>query len=113
VGSSSCGSQLSPRGGSTEMISDSCTDADREVLVKRVGENLLPTAQAWEPRRPSPPVATPRAGDRHVDLLCHLIPGQTQVTELEDLLSGRGMGGRTAGRMVTPALRSCWLTVLQ
>jgi hypothetical protein len=27
------------------MISDGCSDANREVLVKRVNENLLPTAQ--------------------------------------------------------------------
>jgi hypothetical protein len=29
------------------MISDGCTDTNREVLVKCIGENLLPTAQAW------------------------------------------------------------------
>jgi hypothetical protein len=34
--------ELSPGGGSTEMISDSCTDANGKVLVKGVGENLLP-----------------------------------------------------------------------
>jgi hypothetical protein len=28
------------------MISDGCPDADREVLVKGVGEHLLPSAQA-------------------------------------------------------------------
>jgi hypothetical protein len=46
VGGSSCGGELSPGGCSTEMVSDGCTYADREILVKRVGENLLPTAQA-------------------------------------------------------------------
>ena len=30
-----------------QMISDRRTDANGKVLVKRVGENLLPTAQAW------------------------------------------------------------------
>jgi hypothetical protein len=29
------------------MISDRCSDTNRKVLVKGVGENLLPTAQAW------------------------------------------------------------------
>jgi hypothetical protein len=28
------------------MISDGCPDTNREVLVKRVGENLLPSARA-------------------------------------------------------------------
>ena len=46
VGSSPCGSQLSPGRGSTEMISDGRTNANRKVLIKGVGENLLPTAQA-------------------------------------------------------------------
>ena len=49
MGCSSCGSQFRPGGSSTEMISDGCTDANCEVLVKCVGENLLPTAQAWGP----------------------------------------------------------------
>ena len=34
VGGSSCGSQLSPGGCSTEMISDGCTDANGMVLVR-------------------------------------------------------------------------------
>jgi hypothetical protein len=53
VGCSSCGSQLGPGRGSAEMISDGCTDANREVLVKGVGENLLP---------PDPNVGTLGAG---------------------------------------------------
>jgi hypothetical protein len=47
VGGSACGSQLSPCGGSTEMVSDRRSDADREVLVKGLGENLLPSTRAW------------------------------------------------------------------
>jgi hypothetical protein len=43
VGGSSCGGQLSPGWGSAEMISDGCTYANRKVLIKGVGENLLPT----------------------------------------------------------------------
>ena len=113
VGGSSGSSQLSPGGGSTEMISDGCTDANRKVLVKRVGEHLLPTAQAWGLWRPGPPVAAPGTGNRHIDLFCHLIPGQALVTQLQDLLRGGGMSGRTPRRMVMPARRSCWLTVLQ
>jgi hypothetical protein len=48
------------------MISDSCSDAYRKVLVKRIGENLLPTAQAWGLRWPDPSVPAPCA--RHSDL---------------------------------------------
>ena len=113
MGGSSCSSQLSPGGRSTEMISDGCTDTNREVLVKRVGENLLPTAQAWGPWRPGPPVAAPGTRGRHTDLFCYLRPGQALVTELPDLLCRRGMCGRTARRMATPALWSRWPTVLQ
>jgi hypothetical protein len=47
VGGSSCGCQLSPGGGSTEMISNRCLDANGKVQVKGVGEHLLPSAQAW------------------------------------------------------------------
>ena len=96
VGGSSCGSQLSPGGGSAEMISDGCSDANRKVLVKGVGENLLPTAQAWGLWRPGPPVAAPGTGNRHIDLLCYLRPGQALVTQLKDLLCGGGMSGSTA-----------------
>jgi hypothetical protein len=46
VGGSSCGNQLSPSGSPSEMISDGCTNANGKVLVKCVGEHLLPTAQA-------------------------------------------------------------------
>ena len=96
VGGSSCGSQLSPGGRSAEMISDGCSDANRKVLVKGVGENLLPTAQAWGLWRPGPPVAAPGTGNRHIDLFCYLSPGQALVTQLQDLLCGGGMSGRTA-----------------
>jgi hypothetical protein len=44
VGGTSCGGELSPGGRSAQMISDGCSDANSKVLVKRVGENLLPTA---------------------------------------------------------------------
>ena len=46
MGGSSCGGELSPGRGSPEMISYDCSDANRKVLVKSVGENLLPAAQA-------------------------------------------------------------------
>ena len=46
VGGSSGSGEFGPGGGSTEMISDRCTDPDRKVLVKCVGKDLLPTAQA-------------------------------------------------------------------
>jgi hypothetical protein len=77
------------------MISDRRADADRKVLVKGLGENLLPTTQAWRPRRPGPPVAAPGTGHSHTNLLCYLGPGQTPVTEIQDLLCRRGMCGRT------------------
>ena len=67
------------------MISNRRSDANCEVLIKCIGENLLPTAQAWGPWRPGSPVAAPRAGNRHTDLLCYLWPGQALITELKDL----------------------------
>ena len=45
VGGSSCSGELGTRGGSAEMISDGRSDANGEVLIECVGENLLPTAQ--------------------------------------------------------------------
>ncbi len=46
VGRPKCGSQLSPGERSAEMISDRRSDVNRKVLVKCVGEHLLPTTQA-------------------------------------------------------------------
>ena len=100
VGGSSSSSQLSPGGSSTEMISNGCPDPNRTVLVKGVGENLLPTAQPWRLWRPGLPVATPGAGDSHVDLFGYLGPGQALVTQLHDQLCGGGMSGRTANTRV-------------
>jgi hypothetical protein len=37
VGGSSGGSEFSPGGGPTEMISDGCPDPDRKVLVQGIG----------------------------------------------------------------------------
>jgi hypothetical protein len=96
VGGSSCGGQLSPGGRSTEMISDGCSYANRKVLIEGVGENLLPTAQAWGLWRPAPPVAAPGTGNRHIDLLGHLIPVQALVTQLKDPLCGGGVSQRAA-----------------
>jgi hypothetical protein len=78
------------------MISDRCTNANCKVLVKGVDENLLPTAQAWGLGRPGPPVAAPGTGNRHIDLLCYLWPGQALVPELHDLLCRRGVSRRSA-----------------
>jgi hypothetical protein len=91
VGGASGSSELSPSGGSAEMINDSCTDANRKVLVKGVGENPLPAAQAWGHRRPSPAVAAPGTGHGHIDLLCYLRPAQALFTKLHDLLCGGRM----------------------
>jgi hypothetical protein len=38
--------------------------------------------------RPSPPVTAPGAGNRHIDLLGYLAPGQALATELKDQLRG-------------------------
>ena len=65
-------------------------DSNRQVLVKGVGENLLPTAQAWGLWPPGPPVATPGPGNRHIDLFGHLIPRQALFTKLHDLLCRAG-----------------------
>ena len=62
-------------------------------MVKRVGEHLLSTAQAWRSWWPSSPVSAPGTGNCHIDLLCYLIPGQALITQLHDLLSGGGMCG--------------------
>jgi len=59
VGGSSSSIEFSSGGGSAEMISDGGPYANREILVKRVGEHLLPTAQAWRLCRPGPSVAAP------------------------------------------------------
>ena len=96
VGGSSCGGELSPGRRSTKMISYGRTDTKCKVLIERLGENLLPTAQAWKLRRPGPPVAAPGTGNRHTDLLCYLWPGQALVTEFPDLLCRRGVSPRTA-----------------
>jgi hypothetical protein len=96
VGGSSCGGEFSSGRRSTKVISDSCSYADCKVLIKRVGEYLLPSAQTWGLWRPGPPVAAPRAGNRHINLLGHLIPGQALVAQLQDLLCGSGMGRSAA-----------------
>jgi hypothetical protein len=72
------------------MISDGRSDANGKVLLKRVGEHLLPTAKAWRVRRPGPSMAAPGTGNRHIDLFCHLIPHQPLVTQLHDLIGEAG-----------------------
>jgi hypothetical protein len=91
VGGSSCGGEFGSGGGSTKMINDSCSYANGKVLVQRISEHLLPTAQASRLWRPGLPVPAPGPGNRHVDLLGHLSPGQALVAQLQDLLSGGGI----------------------
>jgi hypothetical protein len=79
------------QGDRCEMISDRCTNTNGKVLVRCVGVNLLPTAQAWAFQAPGPSGRAPCAGTRHTDLFCHLISGQNLVTELQDHLWGRGV----------------------
>jgi hypothetical protein len=78
------------------MISDGRSDANGEVLVKCVGEHLLPTAQTVGLRRPRLPVATPGTGASHTYLFCDLGPAQVLVTKLQDLIGGGSVSGRTA-----------------
>jgi|SRR5215211_5536329 len=96
VGCPSRGVELSSGGNSAEMISDGCPYANRKVLIKRVGENLLPTAQARTLWRPGSPVTAPSTGNRHINLFGHLIPGQALVAQLQDLLCGSGMSRSAA-----------------
>jgi hypothetical protein len=96
VRSSSGSGELGSVWRSAEMINDGCSDANRQVVVKGDGEHLLPTAQAWTLGWPCPPIAAPGTGDSHIDPFCHLIPGQTLITEVQDLLGGGGMSGRRA-----------------
>jgi hypothetical protein len=96
MGGSSSSIEFSPGGGWAEMISDRCPDANRKVLVKRVGKHLLPSAESGWLGWPGPSVATPRTGISHVDLFCYLSPGQALVTQLQDLLGGGGMSGCAA-----------------
>jgi len=94
VRSSSGSGELGSVWGSTKMISDGRSDANGQVLIKRVGEHLLPTAQAWRLRRPRLAVATPDTGYRHIDLFCYLIPRHALVTKFHNLLRRGGMSAR-------------------
>jgi len=79
VGGSSGGGEFGSGGRSTKMISDRCPYANGKVLIKSIGENLLPTAQAWRLCRPGPSVAAPGTEKGHIDLLGHVTPGQAVV----------------------------------
>jgi hypothetical protein len=70
IGGSSGSSELSSSGDSTEMITDGRPHANRKVLVKRIGGNLLPTTQAWGFGRPCPPVPAPHAPERVIPTCC-------------------------------------------
>jgi hypothetical protein len=78
------------------MISNGCPYADSEVLIKRLGKDLLPTARAWGRGRQCLPVAAPCARASHTYLVCDLGPAQVLVTKLQDLIGGGGMSGRAA-----------------
>jgi len=95
------------------MIGNGCPYADSKVLIKRVREHLLPTAQLRGLWRPGSTVATPGAGDRHIDLLCYLTPGQAFVTEVQDLCCTGGMSGRTAATHCDASFLQLLTDVLQ
>jgi hypothetical protein len=78
------------------MINDGRPDTNRTVLIKCVGENLLPTAQTWRLWRSFPPVAAPGTRASHAYLFCDLGPAQVLVTKLQDFLGGGGMSSRPA-----------------
>jgi hypothetical protein len=94
MGGSSCRVELSPSRRSSEMISDGRSDTNREVLMERVSEHLLPTAQPWGRRLMCSPVATPRTRTSHTHLFCDLGPVQALVAKFHDLIGGGGMCGR-------------------
>ena len=108
------GVQLSSRGCTAEMIDDGCSNTNRKVLVKRLCEDLLPSAQARRLWWPGGSVATPCPGNCHVDPLCYFRPGQTLVTKVEDLLRGgwvsryadRTHGDTGATKMIVDHVRS-------
>jgi hypothetical protein len=54
VGGSSSSSEFGTGRDSTELINDGRSDTNRKVLIEGVGENLLPTAQAWGPSAAEP-----------------------------------------------------------
>jgi hypothetical protein len=104
VGGSSCGNQLRPSGCSTEMISDGCTDANCKVLVKGVGSTCCQRPTRWGLWWLGPTVAAPGTRNGHIDLFCHVTPGQALATQLHDLIGGGGMcaqgdGAASAARL--------------
>ena len=75
----------------TSKTSDRCGNANGKVLVKCVGENLLPTARPLGHWRLGPPVAAPGTGTRHTDM-------QTDAPRIRmpgnpDGIYGIGLGG--------------------
>jgi len=82
-------------GASTEMVSDCRPYANCKVLVQRVDEHLLPTAQSWLLGWPGRPVSAPDAGNRHTDLPGNLNPSQTLIAKLYDVIGGGGVWRRT------------------
>ena len=102
VGGSSCAGKFSSGGLSTKVIGNGCSYANGKVLVEGVGENLLPSAQSGRLWRPGPAVAAPGAGNRHIDLFGHVIPGQALVAQLQDLLGGGGISGWTGATHSDP-----------
>jgi len=80
VGGLSSGGDLSTGWGSTKMISNSCSYANRKILIKTVGQYLLPTGPSATASAAVPLGSGSCTGSRHVDPFGHLIPGQPLVT---------------------------------
>jgi hypothetical protein len=104
VGGSSCSGQFGPGRAPAEMISDGCAYANGEVLIKGVGEHLLPTAQSCAVWWLSLTVAAPGTRASHAYVFCDLRPGQASVTQLQDLIGGGGMSGSAARQGETGTL---------
>jgi hypothetical protein len=77
--------ELSSGRGSTEMISNRCSHANRKVWSSASARTCCqrPKRGLW---RPGFPIATPCTRASHTHLFCHLGPAQVLVTELRDLL---------------------------
>jgi hypothetical protein len=65
-------------------------------LIKRVGEDLLASAESQRLWWPGSTVAAPGVANSHANLFCYLGPGLALVAQLEDLLCGGEVGGSAA-----------------
>jgi hypothetical protein len=91
----SCGGELSSSGRSAEVISDRCTDTNGKVLIKMHRKEPAANDPAVGALVAEPFETAPGTRNRHIVLFGHLIPGEALVAQLQDLMCGGGMCGRT------------------